>query len=295
MPASPFSLVDVFAETQFTGNQLAVIHNGGGMSADFMQQIALEMGFSETTFVLSSAPREGGYDVRIFTPGAEVEFAGHPTLGTAYVLREVILQQPLREITLNLKVGQVPVRFEVEGDSEVLWMRQPAPRFATVVETARAARALALNTRDIGTHFPIQVVSTGLPFLIVPLRTLDAVRRATVQMPRYLELVNLTQIAGILVFCAETYHQENQLNVRVFAPLLGITEDPATGSANGCLAAYLVKYRYFRSESFDSVRVEQGYEIKRPSLLRLRASETAQSIRVEVGGRVQRVATGELH
>ncbi len=116
MTTVPFHIVDVFAEHKYAGNQLAVFRNARGLSSEDMQKIAKEMGFSETTFVLSDAEREGGYDVRIFTPTAEVPFAGHPTLGTAYIIRQEIVRTPVQAVTLNLQVGQIPVRFDPQGD-----------------------------------------------------------------------------------------------------------------------------------------------------------------------------------
>lgn len=146
---------------------------------------------------------------------------------------------------------------------------------------------------EIDSRFPIQEVSTGVPFIIVPLKTLESVKRIKVNKDKYFELINTTDAKSILVFCPETYKQENHLNVRVFCDYLGIPEDPATGSANGCLAGYLVEYSYFGKQEIN-VRVEQGYEINRPSLLLLRAEKKDAAIEVNVGGKVIMVAKGEF-
>jgi trans-2,3-dihydro-3-hydroxyanthranilate isomerase len=290
-----FYIVDVFAEEKHAGNQLAVVRDAQGLSASEMQAIAREMHFSETSFILSSKKREGGYDVRIFTPEEELPFAGHPTLGTAYVISQEIVKKQTDKIILNLKVGQIPVTItRTDGKPDVLWMRQKHPTFGTVYDVKTIADALSLEVADIDPAFPVQEVSTGIAAVIVPLRTLSAVKRARTDRDKYFELVKNTEAKAILVFCPETYHRQNHLNVRVFVDFYGIPEDPATGSANGCLAAYLVKHRYFAQDQIN-IRVEQGYEIKRPSLLLLKAAQDKGSrINVDVGGKVVPIARGEL-
>ena len=286
-----FYLVDVFAQKKYAGNQLAVITNAAKLSTEEMQSIANEMHFSETTFILSSKKRNNGYDVRIFTPFTEVPFAGHPTLGTAYVIKRFIAPDD-EEVLLNLKVGQIPVCIEKNAGQEILWMKQVPPVFGKVFEAERLAKVLQLSLSAFDVRFPIQEVSTGLPFIIVPLKTLDDVKRVCVNMGYLLEMSNDVRV-GILVFCPQTMHADNNLHVRVFVDLCGIPEDPATGSGNGCLAAYLSHYRYFGANEVD-VRVEQGYEVKRPSLLFLRAQKIAGVLQVEVGGTVFLVAEGKL-
>lgn len=289
MSSHPFYIVDVFGETKYSGNQLAVVRHASDLDETEMQDIAREMHYSETTFVLNDAPREGGYDVRIFTPASEVPFAGHPTVGTARVIQNEIIGKPVEQVTLNLKVGQIPVTFE--GD--VLWMKQIQPTFMQTRTPAQLAPVLHLGEGDFDTRFPIQEVSTGLEFLLVPLKNMDAVRRAHVNLAHLKELVAPLQAKMIFLFSAETYEPENQINARMFGDEFGVVEDPATGSANGCLAGYLVKYRYFGSNEIN-VRVEQGYEIKRPSILRLRAGPRDGTIEVNVGGKVIPVARGVL-
>ncbi len=293
MQGLKFYLLDVFAEEKYAGNQLAVVRNARALSGVQMQRIANEMHFSETTFILSDEERDGGYDVRIFTPANELPFAGHPTLGTAYVIRHDIIGRPVGNVLLNLKVGQIPVTFEKDNTGEeMLWMEQISPTFNETFDAARISEALSLGIKDVESRFPIQQVSTGIPFIIVPLKTLDAVKRARVDRERHDRLTKAAQ-ADILVFSPETYRKENNLNVRVFVDLYGIPEDPATGSANGCLAGYLSHYRYFGSDVVD-VRVEQGCEMGRPSLLHLKAGKGRNGIQVHVGGKVVMVANGEL-
>lgn len=290
----PFYLVDVFTESKYAGNQLAVFENAGHLTASEMQQIAKEINFSETTFVLSSKPRNGGYDVRIFTPVKELPFAGHPTLGTAFVLQQKVIQQPLEQVTLNLQVGPIPVTIAYHDQQPtVLWMRQNPPVFGEVLPPEAIAHILGLNLDDLDLRFPVQEVSTGVPFIIAPLQSLAALQRIKINSDALSQVVESLQAKDIFVFCPETRHPENRFSARMFAPLLGIPEDPATGSANGCFAGYLVHHRYLGSNSIH-VQVEQGYEMGRPSLLMLQATEQDDQISVNVGGHVILVARGEF-
>jgi trans-2,3-dihydro-3-hydroxyanthranilate isomerase len=290
----PFCIVDVFAEERYAGNPLAVFLDAGELSSAEMQQIAGEMNYSETTFVTARQPQHNGFNVRIFTPAAELPFAGHPTLGTAYIIRREILQRPTGEIRLNLPVGQIPVEFGPgpEPDQEVLWMLQIPPVFGKTFERSTLAEILRLDPDDFDPDYPVQEVSTGLPFIIVPLRSLAAVKKARVNTGLLQKLVQNYDAKAVLVFAPETYHPEHQLNVRVFVDEYAIPEDPATGSANGCLAGYLARYRYFKCERID-LRVEQGYEIGRPSLLYLQAEADRGEITIRVGGKVRLNARGE--
>ena len=289
-----FYILDVFAEEKYAGNQLAVVIGAGNLSGAEMQRIAKEMNYSETTFILSEQPQNGGYDVRIFTPEIEVPFAGHPTLGTAYVIQQEIIEKPVETVNLNLKVGQIPVTFNYDGQQpDILWMKQIEPTFGNAVGPGPISAVLGIEESDIDERFPIQDVSTGLPFIIVPLKNLDAVKRVKIARDKYFQFIENRFAKAIFVFCPETYHLQNDVNARMFADYAGVPEDPATGSANGCLAAYLVKHRYFGSDKID-VRVEQGYEIGRPSLLYLKAEDNDGEIDVCVGGKVVMVAKGEL-
>ncbi|MCC6614803.1 MAG: PhzF family phenazine biosynthesis protein [Anaerolineae bacterium] len=292
MTPIPFYIVDVFTQQKYTGNQLAVFRTGALSDAE-MQAIALETHFSETTFILSDEARDGGYDVRIFTPEQELPFAGHPTLGTAYIIQQHLIGQPVERVTLNLAVGQIPVTFSYrDGQPDMLWMQQKAPQFGATVAAERLAVGLRLDVSDIDDRFPIQVVSTGIAFLMVPLRSRAAVVKATVVKEVLGEILKQTKTEGALIFCPEPYSPDNTLNARaLFAGLLDSAEDPATGSANGCLAGYLSHHQYFGGSTVD-IRVEQGYEIKRPSLLHLKASPQNGAIDVRVGGSVVSVAQG---
>jgi trans-2,3-dihydro-3-hydroxyanthranilate isomerase len=289
-----FYIVDVFAEAKYAGNQLAVVRDAQDIPDDLMQKIAREMHFSETTFILSDGMREGGYDVRIFTPESELPFAGHPTLGTAFIIQKEIIKKKIDSLILNLGVGQIPVSFEFKNSEvDLLWMKQKTPEFGRAYDRENIAKMIGLESSQIDERFPVQEVSTGFFALIVPLKNLEAAKKALINRSNYYSFVNSGGAAGVLVFAPETYNKDNHLNVRFFADYLGVPEDPATGSANGCLAGYLARHRYFGQPKID-VRVEQGIEINRPSLLHLNAEDRGDTIEVYVGGRVIPVAQGEL-
>lgn len=294
MKKHTFYIVDVFAEQKYAGNQLAVFRDAKGLSSDKMQKFAKEMNYSETTFILSETERDGGYDVRIFTPENELPFAGHPTLGTAFVIQQEIIKESIEKVILNLKVGQIPVTFKYSGEQiDIMWMKQINPIFGETFDSGTISQILSLKEAEIDDRFSIQDVSTGVPVIVVALKTLNAVKQAKIDKTKYFELIKDRQAKSFLIFCPETYSEQNDLNVRFFADFYGVPEDPATGSANGCLAGYLVKHRYFGEDRID-IRVEQGYEIGRPSLLYLRAEDKRGEIDISVGGKVVMVAKGEF-
>jgi trans-2,3-dihydro-3-hydroxyanthranilate isomerase len=275
-----FYITEVFSEQAYGGNQLATLPDSGDLDGGEMQKIARAFNFAETTFICGGS-LEAGFDVRIFTPNSELPFAGHPTLGTSYVIRDHLLQSSASQIVLNLGIGPIPVKF---GDDGVLWMSQNEPVFGEVFSAAEIAIDLDVSLEDIDTRYPCQRVSTGLEFVIVPLKSYAALQTARV--------VSGVLSRGCLVFCEGEYDSGQQIQARMFAGGLGVPEDPATGSANGCLAAYLSKYRRFGSSEVDT-RVGQGYEISRPSQLYLRANPIQSDYRIEVGGRVRLIAEGQ--
>lgn len=293
MTRARFFITDVFTNRKYGGNPLATFVDCESLSDQEMQQIAKEINFSETTFITSRQPRDGGYDVRIFTPNAEVEFAGHPTLGTSYVIREILGLTTAKEITLNLGIGKIPVSFTETTNSLRLWMKQRPPEFRARREPHTLADVLGIDVTDIALDSPIEEVSTGFPTLIVPLTSLAALRRIKVNKDRYFELIKDAWAKIILVFCREGYEKEQALGVRVFADYYGIAEDAATGSSNGSLAAYLSLHKLMGSSTID-IHVGQGYEMARPSTLalRTRGGPEPDVIEVSVGGGVVAVAEG---
>ena len=285
-----FYIVDVFAERKLEGNQLAVFICEEVIKDSDMQKIAKEMNYSETTFITSVENNT----VRIFTPDIELPFAGHPTLGTAYVMQKEIIKSNIKTLLLDLKIGQIPVLFKYKsGETEEIWMEQNVPAFGQFFDPALIANSVFLNEEDIDIRFPIQEVSTGLPFIIVPLKTLDSLKRARVERDKLLDLIENTNAKSLLLFCPEARKKGNNISVRVFTEVPGF-EDPATGSGNGCLVAYLSHHQYYGKSSVN-IRVEQGYEIGRPSLLFLRAEEVEGQISVSVGGKAFIIAKGELN
>jgi trans-2,3-dihydro-3-hydroxyanthranilate isomerase len=304
-----YFILDVFCKEKYSGNQLAVVFAHASISDQEMQTIANEFHFSETTFVFGTDqgnktwqakqtgvanqtdPTDHSYSVRIFTPKNEVPFAGHPTLGTAFIIREELENRGTNSIVLNLKAGNIPVAFE--DGTNLLWMRQLEPQFGNTHDPDPIAHILGLEAHDIDDRFPIQEVSTGIGFMIVPLKNLAAVKKAATNMTNYKAYFGEGSGVPMLMFCPETYEPENRINCRMFAEAFGIPEDPATGSANGCLAAYLAEHRYFGTSQIN-ITVEQGYEMGRKSILHLRSKKEQNKYNIEVGGRVIKVAEGKL-
>lgn len=291
-----FHIVDVFAEEKYQGNQLAVFENADGLSDEMMLKIAREINFQETTFIISDEERNGGFDTRIFTPEYEVPFAGHPTLGTAFVLLNSPQSIDKQSITLNLKIGKVPVIKE----NETLWLEINNPVFGKNF-TSEIANLFGLKSEDIDETYPIEVVSTGLPYLILPLKNLDAIQRIRFNdeqvknwlLDNHLYKTNAPDklTTAFFVFTRETKKAENQLHARMFCYENGrIIEDSATGSANSCLLAYLLKYEANKI----SYRVEQGYEMGRPSLIQIKGElNEKQDFSLKVGGKTKLIAQGK--
>ena len=288
----PLHIVDVFAREPYAGNQLAVVTDAGDLSDEELQAVAAEMDYSETTFV-TGPPEAGAWPVRIFTPNAEIPFAGHPTLGTAWVIREHLADGRPETVTLDLDVGEIPVTVETADGRETLWMTQREPEFGDRLDHAALADVLGLPATALDTDWPVEVVSTGLPTIVVPLADRDALTAIDLDRTAYDRVTGDRDAKNVLAFCPDPREPGNDLAVRVFAPFYDVPEDPATGSSNGCLAAYLAAHEYLGEPMVD-VRVEQGYEMGRPSLLHLSADATGETVDVEVGGGVVPVVRGEL-
>ncbi|MBN1857261.1 MAG: PhzF family phenazine biosynthesis protein [Dehalococcoidia bacterium] len=289
-----FYLLDVFAEGVYSGNQLAVFRNAASIVDEDRRRLAREVHFSETAFILSDVPRNGSYDVRVFTPTGEVPFSGHAVLGAAYVLQTELICEPLSTMSVNLVGGPVQVSFTYHyNDVDEVWVNHMQPSFGEVLDKEMIASVLGLTVEDIVDGCPVQEVSTGLPFIMVPLRSLDAIHRACVVAEKYGRLMEQQWAQSLYIFAGETYDPDNDFNVRMFADCYGIAEDPATGAGAGCLAAYALQYLRSDSPSLH-LRIEQGYEIRRPSILFARARHEGDHARVSVGGRVGLVARGSF-
>ncbi len=287
-------MVDVFAEQSYAGNQLAVVVGAEALPDETMQKLAAEMNFSETTFLMSVPEDDGGYRVRIFTPAREIAFTGHPVLGTAWVLRHHLTPQSCTQVRLNLAVGQVPVTFETSADGrELAWFLAPPMSLGAIPAREPVAAALGLLTEDIETTVPIQVVSAGTSAMIVPLCSLDALRRSRLDLDAFSALAAQGFPPLIYLFCRQTYQSQNDLCARFFFEAHGVREDPATGNGAAFLGAFLLEHRFFPGLDL-SLRIEQGYEIRRQSLIMLRARLRNETREVSVGGYVIPTVQGEL-
>ncbi|RPI90750.1 MAG: PhzF family phenazine biosynthesis protein [Chloroflexi bacterium] len=289
-----FYIVDVFTERPYCGNPLAVVLDADDLSADTMQKLAAEMNFSETTFVMSAPEPDGGYRVRIFTPAREIAFAGHPLLGTAWVIRRHVLPDVSGSIGLNLSVGQVPVTFESAAEGgEVAWFLAPPVSLGSTCPPKQIAAALGVSSEDIATQTPVQQVSAGTSAIIVPLRSLEALRRSRLDLEAFASLADQGFPPLVYLFCPETHDPRNNLCVRFFFEAHGVREDPATGNGAAFLGAYLLAHHVYPGSAV-SLRIEQGYEVGRPSLVLLRARKVGHSQEVQVGGSIIPIIEGEL-
>ena len=289
-----FYQVDVFTKHLFGGNPLAVFPQAQDFKEEDLQKVAREMNLSETTFVYPSTSDEADFDVRIFTPTCEIPFAGHPTLGTAYVLRENGLvtkdKNPLR---LNFKAGIIPVWTEEDKG----FMQHPPAKFLQELERSeKIAQALGLGLEHLDGRFPIQVVSTGFPALLVPVISLDKIREIGINTQTLHEVLEPLGIDMVYAFTTQVVHSSFSLHSRAFAPSMGIPEDPATGSVSGAVGAYLAKYDVIEKEKLGDIKIEQGYEMKRPSSIYVQVTQQGSEIqKIRVGGQTQSVFTGQMN
>jgi trans-2,3-dihydro-3-hydroxyanthranilate isomerase len=284
---------DVFTDRRFGGNQLAVFPEAAGLSTQTMQQIAREIGFAETTFVTTAERPDTDVRMRIFTPGTEMPMAGHPVVGSTFALaRDGAIAQGRTDWIFGLNIGPTPVSLKWSGARlDFAWMTQRNPEFGPIFEdAAHVAAALGLQESDVrATGLPVQEVSCGMPFVFVPLATREAVDRAVPDM-RVLDFeayVFTTDRSGA-TDSATTYS-------RMFAPMLGVNEDPATGGASGPLGSYLVKYAQTTAEDARSILNLQGVKLGRPSWIHVSIESRGVDItRVRVGGTSVFVAEGTM-
>lgn len=292
----PIHIVDVFTDKALAGNQLAVVLDAGDLSEEVMQRVAREMNFSETTFVMPATQPGCAARVRIFTPGTELPFAGHPTVGTAWVLStHGLVPDGGLEFTLQEGVGPVPVRGEPGPSGIAFWMTHPPLTFGEVVSDRRKiAAALGLDERALVPNVPMQLASTGNPFLYVALKDADAVDAAVSDNGRLTSAFGDEELVGVFLF---TPTGPDRLYSRMFAPGSGVAEDPATGSASGPLGAFAVKYGLVPPSRRISIVSEQGTKMGRRSIINIRLEYDADGdmpTRIEVGGAVMPVVSGTL-
>ncbi len=296
-----FAQVDVFTDRPFAGNPLCVVPDGTGLSTEQMQAIAREMNLSETTFVLPPTDPKAAYWMRIFTPAKEIPFAGHPSVGTAYVMASASgfpLREPVTRIYQQVAIGTLPLDIDVtNGKPGRVIMTQGAPTFGPVLrDWSPIAEALGVDVSALAkSALPAQVVSTGLAHLMVPLPDLDTAGRLR---PNFSSLDALLQASGALgcfAFCLQATAPDTLAHARMFAPGDGVPEDPATGSAAGPLGAYLAAHGVL-SKSQTTFVLEQGIEMGRPSRMWVEVIRDAAGMptTLRVGGTTVPVIRGTI-
>ena len=298
-----FIHLDVFTSKPLEGNQLAVFTDARGLSGAEMQSIAREMNLSETTFIFpgdAEAEAQGAFRVRIFTVNEELDFAGHPTLGTAAVLRQEMAGEGhgVLEVALALRVGRIPVTFNTDAQGRIFGeMRQRDPEFGPVRSREEVARAAGLKLDDIDPNLPIQTVSTGLPFTMVPIAKGETLRTIHQKFNFSAAEPYLTKSDGRFFYFVtrDTATLDGDAKgARLEARMIFYNgEDPATGSAAGCCASWMVRNGVAKSD--EQVMIAQGLRIQRPSYLHVRARLAGEKVTdVRVGGNTVEVMRGEV-
>lgn len=297
-----FYTADVFTDRIFGGNPLAVFPRCDGISPQLMQQIAAEFNYSETVFVFPPQTPQGTRRIRIFTPQTELPFAGHPTIGTAYILAaisELVLDCNETMIYLEEGVGLVPVKIQTQDGIPTyceLTASQKPEVGADSYAISELAAMLSLDASDLlSDEYSVQAVSCGVPFLFIPLRNRDAIARVKLNLERWQSLLSNAWASAVYVFCFEPELKGSDVRSRMFAPNMGIVEDPATGSAAAAFAGYLAM-RHPSPNLTSSWVIEQGFEMGRPSILRIEADKKdGQIIAVRVGGSSVLVSQGTMN
>jgi PhzF family phenazine biosynthesis protein len=287
-----FWQVDAFTTVPFCGNPAAVVFEAAGLETAAMQAIAREMNLSETVFVLPPEDRAADYRVRIFTPRSELPFAGHPTLATAHamVARGLNPKQE-RLIRQECGIGLIPVEIRGPTDNPSFVMTQAPPKHRSVpVDAELAARMLGCKATDVAG--PVEVVSTGVDWMIVPLRALAVVSGLIPDLMLIERVCREQQAAGITCFCPEAAGEGISYRLRTFAPGDGIMEDPVCGSGNGSVAAYIA--RHLRQDESFAYRAEQGIEIERPGIVIAEVDRAGDRVTVRIGGQAVAVLEGRL-
>ena len=285
-----YRLVDVFTERPLEGNALAVFPDARGLSLETMQRIARELNLSETAFVVPGQ-RDGASRVRIFTPSSEMDFAGHPTIGTAYVLRdEGLVPADATSVVLRENVGDVVVRVE-GGIDPAFWLTTPPIAFEGAFSRRDCANAVSLTESDLIDGLPCELLSAGNPNIFVPLKSVETVDRANIDSAALSTLVSARSGPTCLFIFAPT---KDGAYSRMFAPQLGVIEDPATGSATGPLALYMMRHGLVSSDDGTRFVSVQGAKMRRRSELSVLVHGAAGCNGIEVGGRVSPIARGTM-
>jgi trans-2,3-dihydro-3-hydroxyanthranilate isomerase len=296
-----FFQADVFTDRPFAGNPLAIFPEADGLTSEEMQSIAKEMNLSETTFVLPATDPRAQFRLRIFTPGSELPLAGHPVVGTCFVLAErgmIPLEEGTNRIFQECKAGVLPVDIVVSrGKVEMAVMTQSPPRFFDeYLDRGALAAAVGLPEDELlPDGLPAQLVSTAVPQLIVPARSLEPFARIEPDLVAMRRILEKTATDCFMIFTRECTTPDGTVHARMFAPFIGVSEDPATGSAAGALGAYLVARGLVPAEPTARIVVEQGYEMGRPSTLYVEVdADDAGPVEVRVGGKAVEVVEATL-
>ena len=291
-----YYLVDVFTNKQYGGNPLAVFPEADEIPENLMQKIANELNLSETTFILQPSSKDSDCKVRIFTPVVELPMAGHPTIGTAFVILRNELIKPHNDNFLMFEEGVGPIKVyfnHQENDSWEVTMVQPLPSFSNIYEDRnKIAQLLSLENSAIDPELPIQIISCGVPFVYIPIKSMDEIKAAKVRLDLLEEYLGNYESQALFLFTRETVNPSSTVHCRMFAPTLGVMEDPATGSASGPLGAYMVKYGLSDGKNIIS---EQGFEMGRPSIINTDIDVNNENISsVKVGGNTVSVGKGKM-
>ena len=305
MNSLPFYIVDVFASNRYEGNQLAVfVDVEDTVSEEQMQQIAKEINFAETTFIKANRNNQR-FAVRIFTPEHEVPFAGHPSIGTSYVIAKFLLTGHVPDkLVLELAHGDIQITILQPDhlDESVFFMRQAQPEFREFFTHEEVAGELAISPDQLDTSLPIQEISTGLPYILIPLRNLEAMENLALQYDSFRDFLikrkkyrtnsDTGHSTSLFFFTTETYEADSAYNTRMRLLENGrLSEDAATGSANGCFLAYLLKHM----GSPIHATVEQGFQIGRKSYIYLNGRLQGDQFEINVGGRTQLISEGSWY
>ena len=293
-----YFLLDVFTDIPFGGNPLAVFPEADGLSDEAMQKITKELNLSETVFLLKPKQENSDISMRIFTPGRELPTAGHPTIGTAFLLlaSSMIKTKLANTLVIDQKIGSINVQyFKNEAEETEVLMEQPLPKFEqTFKDKELIASLIGIRSSELYESYPARVVNCGNPFLLVPVKELKSMQKLKLNQDLYYNILEELSLTGVMPFSLETVEKESIAHSRMFAPQLGITEDPATGSAHGPLAAYLHNYQLAKVNGLQ--QCEQGIEMGRPSFINIKIEEKEGKLhKVLVGGKCVIMGKGTLY
>lgn len=280
-----FYIVDVFAEKKYAGNQLAVFLGADALSAEEMQKIAREINFAESTFITKLEPENNAAEIRIFTPEYEMKFAGHPIIGTSWVLMNKIFENQPEKITLSVPIGEIPIH----QSDDLVWLQAAQPQFFDIFSAEGILSFSNLNSADFDAEYPVQEVSTGSAFVIVPLKNKKALENLVldkVKMDEWLLAHCKTNFRALYFYCLE---EKNLISRMLYLEDNQLKEDAATGSASTCLQAFLLKYYAPEIQIIN----HQGDFINRPSRIYFDGKLTENHFDIKIGGKTQFIAKGE--